>query len=80
MNQEAIDAEARKILQWSDEDFASGLITMLFLNVLEPKGIKELTVVVKDSVFTLGEGDPEKRLEKAKSVLEAELNHRGNKR
>lgn len=80
MNQEAIDAEARKILQWSDEDFASGLITMLFLNVLEPKGIKELTVVVKDSVLTLGEGDPEKRLAKAKSVLEAELTRWEKKR
>lgn len=73
MNQDAIDAEARKILAWSAEDFTSGLITMLFLNVLQPKGVSELTVIVKDSVFTLGDGDPQKRLQHAKSVIEKEL-------
>lgn len=74
MNQEEIDAEARKILKWSSEDFTSGLITMLFMNVLHPKGVKGLTVVANNSVFTLGEGDPSERLLHAKSMLEAEIN------
>jgi hypothetical protein len=73
-----MDAEAREILSWSTEDFASGLLTMLFLNTLSPKGVKEMTVIVNDSVLSLGQGDPLDRLQRAKNSLEAELRAKGN--
>lgn len=73
MTKEELNKEALKMLEWPAEEFASGLITMLFLNVLHPRGVKGLTVVANNSVFTLGEGNPGVRLQHAKCLLDAEI-------
>ena len=67
------DAEAVDLLALPANEFAASILTMLYLNVLMPKGVIEMTVICNDSVITLGKDDPMVRLRRATQCLAEEM-------
>jgi len=68
-----MDAEAVDLLVLPTNEFAASILTMLYLNVLMPKGVKEMTVICNNSVITLGNSDPMDRLRRATQCLAEEM-------
>ena len=68
-----MDAEAVDLLALPVNEFAASILTMLYLNVLMPKGVIEMTVICNDSVITLGKDDPMVRLRRATQCLAEEI-------
>ena len=67
------DAEAVDLLALPANEFAASILTMLYLNVLMPKGVTEMTVICNNSVITLGYDDPMDRLRRATQCLAEEI-------
>ncbi|MEY2335156.1 hypothetical protein [Acidithiobacillus ferrianus] len=72
-NESNMDAEAVDLLALPANEFAASILTMLYLNVLMPKGVKEMTVIYNSSIITLGNYDPMDRLRRAKQCLVEEI-------
>ncbi len=68
-----MDAEAVDLLTLPANEFAASILTMLYLNVLMPKGVTEMTVICNGSVITLGKNDPMDRLRRAMQCLAEEI-------
>lgn len=68
-----VQAVANELLSMPPESFAETMLTMFFLKVLHPKGVREMTVVCGERVISLGDGNPKLRLEDALRVLEREM-------
>ncbi|RBL99107.1 hypothetical protein C3R74_11340 [Acidithiobacillus ferridurans] len=68
-----MDAEAADLLTLPANEFAASILTILYLNVLMPKGVKEMTVIFNGSVITLGQYDPMDRLRRAIQCLADEI-------
>ena len=68
-----MDAEAVDLLALPANEFAASILTMLYLNVLMPKGVAEMTVICNNSVITLGGDDPIDRLRRATQCLAEEI-------
>ncbi|MBU2766078.1 hypothetical protein HAP94_07700 [Acidithiobacillus ferrivorans] len=68
-----MDAEAVDLLALPANEFAASILTMLYLNVLTPKGVTEMTVICNNSVITLGSDDSMDRLRRATQCLADEI-------
>lgn len=68
-----MDTEAVDLLALPANEFAASILTMLYLNVLMAKGVREMTVICNGSVITLGKDDPMDRLRRAIQCLADEI-------
>ena len=68
-----LQAMSKHLVSLPPEEFAAAMLQWMFLQFLSRKGLREMTVALPGSIFTIGEGEPLERFRRARSVIDQEI-------